>query len=37
MEAIAVWVPRVARYSFQASHIEGTREVQERLQQNDRR
>jgi hypothetical protein len=26
---IAQWVPRVARYSFQASHIEGIRELQE--------
>jgi hypothetical protein len=34
MSVIAEWVPRVARYSFQASHIEGIRELPERVQKN---
>jgi hypothetical protein len=34
MAIIAEWVPRVARYSFQASHIEGIRELHERMQKN---
>jgi hypothetical protein len=32
MKKIAEWVPRVARYSFQASHIEGSRELPKRVQ-----
>jgi hypothetical protein len=31
MAVIAKWAPQVARYSFQASHIEGTREFPERV------
>jgi hypothetical protein len=31
MAVIANWVPRVARYSFQASHIEGIRELPEHV------
>lgn len=34
MSVIAEWVPRVARYSFQVSHIGGIRELPERVQQN---
>jgi hypothetical protein len=32
---IAEWVPSVARYSFQASHIEGIRELPERVPKNE--
>jgi len=34
MAVIAEWIPRVARYSFQASHIEGIRELPELQQKN---
>jgi hypothetical protein len=36
MPLIAEWVPRVARYSFQASHIEGSRELPEPVPRNRR-
>jgi hypothetical protein len=34
MPVVAEWVPQVARYSFQASHIEGGRESRELLSKN---
>ena len=36
MSVVAEWVQRVAHYSFQASHIEGIRELPERVPKNHR-
>jgi hypothetical protein len=37
MAVIADWVPQVARYSFQASHFERTRELPDGVPKNHRR